>query len=291
MTNYQNKHAIFQKLPLTGGNSFVIDRYTSPYFETPWHFHEEYELVYCEKGFGSRFIGNSFSAYQEGEMYFIGKNVPHLFKADASFYDQPASGKPSSIVLQFLEDFLGPAFFNCREMIEMKQVLNLSKNGLLVTGKTRERIRSVLIQMLDADKTERLKCLIDIFGLLSVTNDLRPVSIISIRGININDSIKMHKVLEYALSNYKDDISIKEAARETFLSESAFCRYFKSRTQKSFLSFVIEMRLNEACRLLQETELSILEICYESGFKNLSNFNRLFRKKFARSPFEYRKDY
>lgn len=157
MTNQKNKNAIYQKLPLTRGNSFVINRYTTPHFETPWHFHEEYELVYCDTGFGNKFIGNSFSPYQQGEMAFIGKNVPHLFKADNSFYEPEANVKPSSIVIQFLEDFLGRHFFNSPEMIEMKQVLTLSMNGLMVVGETRDKIRTVMFDMLEAGKTDKLK--------------------------------------------------------------------------------------------------------------------------------------
>lgn len=284
-----NKNALYQKLPTSWGNSFLANRYVSPNFETPWHFHEEYELVYCENGFGQKYIGNSFSAYQQGEMAFIGKNVPHLFMADASFYDTEATEKPSSIVIQFLEDFLGQTFFHCPEMMEMKQVLSLSMNGLMVTGKTKEAIRLIMLQMLEEGKTGKLKCLIEIFGILSTSTELQPISVSTISGININDSLKMHKALEYALANYKEDITIEEVAALTNLSASAFCRYFKSRTQKTFLSFIIEMRLNEACKLLRETELSILDICYESGFKNLSNFNRLFRKQFHSNPVEYRK--
>lgn len=285
-----NKNALYQKLPLPIGNSFLLNRYTSPYFETPWHFHEEYELVYCEKGFGQKYIGNSFSEYQQGEMALIGKNVPHLFMADASFYEADAAVKPSSVVIQFLEDFLGKSFFNCPEMTEMKQVLSLSMNGLMITGKTKQAIRGIMLQMLAEGKTGRLKYLIEIFGILSASAELHPLSLSTISGININDSLKMHKVLEYALANYKEDITIEEVAALTNLSASAFCRYFKSRTQKTFLSFIIEMRLNEACKLLKGTDLSVLDICYESGFKNLSNFNRLFRKQFNYNPVEYRKN-
>lgn len=285
----QAKNALFQKLPLSPGNSFIINRYESPFFETPWHFHEEYELVYCEKGFGSKFIGNSFSPYQEGEIAFIGKNVPHLFKADESFYQPSSTVRPSSIVIQFTEGFLGNGFFNSPEMNEMKQVLALSKNGLMVLGETRQKIKSILFNMLEKGKFGRLEGLIEIFGLLSISNELQPVSVNQITGINVNDSHKMNKVLEYALLHYKDTVSIREVADLANLSESAFCRYFKSRTQKSFLGFIIEMRLNEGCRLLKETDLSILEICYESGFKNLSNFNRLFRKQFNVNPVEYRR--
>jgi AraC-like DNA-binding protein len=284
-----HKHALFQKLPPSTGSSFVINRYQSPFFETPWHFHEEYELVHCEKGFGNKFIGNSFSHYQEGEMAFIGKNVPHLFKADECFYRDGATVKPSSIVIQFKEDFLGGSFFHCAEMAEMKQVLSLSMTGLMITGETREHIKHIMFEMLEAGKITRLKGLVEIFGLLSASGGLQPLSVSTISGINVTDSLKMNKVLEYALKNYKATISVAEAARLTHLSESAFCRYFKSRTQKSFMGFIIEMRLNETCRLLKETDMPILEICYEAGFNNLSNFNRLFRKQYNESPAGYRR--
>ena len=284
-----NKHALFQKLPPATGSSFIINRYQSPYFETPWHFHEEYELVYCEKGFGKKVIGNSFSDYGEGEMAFIGKNVPHLFKADDAFYQPGASIKPSSIVIQFKENFLGDKFFSCSEMTEMNRILSLSLDGVMIMGETLVNIRQVMYNMLENEKIGRLTGLIEIFGLLAASNELQPISIHKISGTNIADSLKMNKVLEYALKNYKSAISISEAAKLTNLSESAFCRYFKFRTQKSFLGFIIEMRLNETCRLLKESDSSVLEICYESGFNNLSNFNRLFRKQYNESPVEYRR--
>lgn len=266
-----------------------MDRYVSPWFETPWHFHEEYELVYCETGFGKRFIGNSFSGYEQGEMALIGKNVPHLFKADDSFYDEEAVLKPSSLVIQFLEDFLGRTFFSTTEMSEMRQVLLLSQNGLLVNGKTRDRIRHVMYQMMTEEKTGKLKGLIEIFHLLSISKDLQPLSLTTVTGINLNDSARMQKVLDYALNHFKEEITVEEAARLARLSPSAFCRYFKSRTQKSFLNFVIEMRLAEACKLLKETDMPVLDICYESGFKNLSNFNRLFRKQYKQNPLSHRR--
>ncbi len=237
MTNQKNKNAIYQKLPLTRGVSFVINRYTTPYFETPWHFHEEYELVYCETSFGNKFIGNSFSSYQQGEMAFIGKNVPHLFKADNSFYEPEAIVKPSSIVIQFLEDFLGNHFFNSPEMIEMKQVLSLSMNGLMIVGETREKIKTILFEILECGKTRKLTGLNEIFGLLSCSSELQPVSVSTVSGINMNDSLKMHKVLEYALNIHKEDVTINEAAKQTSLSKSAFCRYFKSKNTKIIFRF------------------------------------------------------
>ncbi len=143
--------------------------------------------------------------------------------------------------------------------------------------------------MLEAGTTTKLKHLLEIFGILAAFNELQPLSVNTISDINLSDSLKMHKVLEYAVASYKEDITIRDAAALMNLSESAFCRYFKSRTQKSFLGFIIEMRLNEACKLLKETDHPTLDLCYETGFKNLSNFNRLFKKLHNKSPLGYRR--
>lgn len=289
MSQQTNKNALYQKLPPAQGSSFVVNRYTTPYFETAWHFHEEYELIYCEECFGKRFIGNSFAEFYQGDMAFIGKNVPHTFLADQSFYQPGAMIKPSSIVIQFLENFLGSHFFYCPEMTGMRQILSLSMNGLMITGETNKKIKAILFNMLNEGTTGRLTHLIEIFGILATSSELQPLSAKTISGINVSDSLKMNKVLEYAVANYKENITICDAAALMNLSESAFCRYFKSRTQKSFLGFVIEIRLNEACKLLKETNQSILDICYETGFKNLSNFNRLFKKQHNKSPLDYRR--
>lgn len=107
-------------------------------------------------------------------------------------------------------------------------------------------------------------------------------------GINVNNSLKMHKVLEYAVANYKDNINIRDATALMNLSESAFCRYLKSRHKNSF-GFVIQMRLNEGCKLLKGTDQPILDICYKTGFKNLSNLSRLFKKGYHKSSLEYRR--
>lgn len=280
--------ALFQKLPLSQGNSFLIKRYESPYFETPWHFHEEYELVYCEVGFGKRFIGDHFTNYKAGEMYFLGKNLPHWFKADNSFYKKPKEVKPSSIVLQFLENFMGDSFFRSQEMSGIQRVLARTQNGIEVTGKSKEQIKTLLIKMLETDPMSRFTLLIEVFKILSESKELVFLNTKHILGVNHSDSDKMNTVLDYSLKNFRSEITIDSIAALVNLSPEAFCRYFKSRTQKTYMSFIIDLRLGEATKLLKESEFSVLQICYECGFKNLSNFNRAFRKKYGLSPRELR---
>lgn len=280
----KTKKALFQKLPLSQGNSFLIKRYESPFFETPWHFHEEYELVYCEKGFGKKFIGKHFTSYEKGDMYFLGKNLPHWFKADDSFYTLAQTVKPSSIVLQFHENFMGDSFFRSQEMIAIQKVLARSHSGIEIEGKSKELIKSLMFKMLNVGAMSRFALLIEVFEIMSRGIELSYLSTDGIAKISPSDSDKMNAVLDYSLKNFRTPISIEAVSQLVNLSQAAFCRYFKSRTQSTYMSFIIDLRLDEASKLLKESDLSILQICYESGFNNLSNFNRAFRRKYGFSP-------
>ena len=111
------KKPLLQKLPLTFGSSFLIDRFESPYFDTPWHYHEEIEIVLCDGGFGKKFVGNHVSDYAEGDLAILGSNLPHWYRADDACYQHQ---KPASIVIHFLNDCFGKDFFEAEEMTEIK---------------------------------------------------------------------------------------------------------------------------------------------------------------------------
>ncbi len=283
------KKAIFQKLPLSYGSSFLTERFESPHFETPWHYHKEFEIVLSEKGFGKKFVGNHVSDYQEGDLALIGSNLPHWYRADDSFYQPNPALKPASVVIHFLEDSLGPGFFNLSEMTEINKLMNRSLFGLEFFGDTRQQITALIYRMLEADKVGRLIGLIEILNLMSHSKEYRILSGMGMTGSSLKDTDRMNIVFDYVFKKFRSDINLSEIASLTRLTEPAFCRYFKARTQKTFVDFVNEIRIGHACKLLMETEMNILEICYESGFKNLSNFNRQFRKFMDTNPKEYRK--
>ena len=100
---------------------------------------------------------------------------------------------------------------------------------------------------------------------------------------------RMNKVFKYITINYKENITLESIAEIAHMTPQAFCKYFKERTHKTFIEFVNEVRIGHACKLLFEDNYNILQICYESGFNNLSNFNRQFKKITGTSPIEYRK--
>jgi AraC-like DNA-binding protein len=280
------KKPLLQKLPLTFGSSFLIDRFESPYFDTPWHYHEEIEIVLCDGCFGKKFVGNHVSDYAEGDLAILGSNLPHWYRADDACYQHQ---KPASIVIHFLNDCFGKDFFEAEEMTEIKYFLKTANLGIEFYGQTRTKIQEKIQCLLQADKVARMLGLIEILHLMSVTKEYRFLSENAIVGVSKKDSERMNEVFNYVLKNFKNDINLSEIANNTRFSEAAFCRYFKLRTQKTFVEFVNEIRIEYACKLLAENDLNILEICYESGFKNLSNFNRQFRRYTKNNPKTYRK--
>ena len=280
------KKPLLQKLPLTFGSSFLIDRFESPYFDTPWHYHQEIEIVLCDGGFGKKFVGNHVSDYSEGDLAILGSNLPHWYCADDACYQHQ---KPASIVIHFLDDCFGKDFFESEEMTEIKYFLKTANLGIEFYGEARTKIQEKIQSLLNADKVARMLGLIEILHLMSTTKEYQFLSENAIVGVSKKDSERMNEVFNYVLKNFKNDINLSEIANKTRFSEAAFCRYFKLRTQKTFVEFVNEIRIEYACKLLTENDLNILEICYESGFKNLSNFNRQFRKYTNNNPKTYRK--
>ena len=280
---------LLQRLPLSKGISFIFERYESPFFETPWHYHEELEIVLCDGGFGKKVVGNHTSEYQENDLMLLGSNLPHWFRADDSYYNSEENLKPASIVIQFRIDSFGEYFFQMSEMKQIFQLFEKAKYGIAFSGKTKERINEILRKNIKKSGIEKLLSLFEILKLMAFSDESKTLSAIGMAGVSLKDSERMNVIFDQILKHFKEEISIEKLAQMTNFSKAAFCRYFKSRTQKTFIEYLSEVRINHACKLLKESEMSILEICYESGFNNLSNFNRQFRKQMNTNPKEFRK--
>jgi AraC-like DNA-binding protein len=280
---------LLQRLPNSKDSSFVYERYVSPFFETPWHYHEEYEIVLCDGGFGKKVVGNHTSEYQENDLMLLGSNLPHWFRADDHYYSNAVHPKPAAIVLQFRLGSFGDHFFELSEFLGIKKVLEKAKFGLEFYGKTKEKLNALIRNKLEKGTLEKFLGLLEILSIMAESDEKKTLSEIGMEGISSKDSERMRVIFDQILQNFKEDISIEKLAEEVNLSKAAFCRYFKARTQKTFVEYLIGVRLNHACKLLRETDKSVIEICYESGYKNLSNFNRQFRIHYHISPKQYRK--
>jgi AraC-like DNA-binding protein/quercetin dioxygenase-like cupin family protein len=271
-----------QKLPLSENASFIADTFITPYFETPWHYHSEYELALIIKGQGTRFVGNHISSYKEGDLTFIGPDVPHLFRKEN------ANEEGGSLVIHFREDFLGAALMQAPEMQKIVQLFRRSVMGLNITGDTAAQVSERMYHLLDLQGMDRIITLFDILNILALSTDMEMLSSAEVAGQNSRDSERLHKVFDYVMTHFRSEIKLKEIAEIVHMSYSGFCRYFKNRTKKNFIHFVNEVRIGYSCKLLLEKDVSVASACYEAGFNNLANFNEQFKKILKITPYQFK---
>jgi AraC-like DNA-binding protein len=274
-----------QKLPLSEHSSFVADKFITPYFETPWHYHPEYELVMIIKGKGKRFVGNHVSDYSEGDLDLLGPNLPHWYRKE-NF--EEAGG---SLVIHFKEEFLGNVFLRIPEMQKIGLLFERSKMGLHFTGNTKAVATQKMEEMLSLSGIERLICLLSLLRILSDSCEYASLSSPELVNQNERESDRLQKVFSYVLDHFKEDIHVTDVAKISMMSPSGFSRYFKKRTKKNFSHFVNEIRISYACKQLIKDNFSISYVCYESGFNNMVNFNKQFKKIVKQTPNQFKQQY
>lgn len=279
--------AKFHQVPKPFNNAFSIRHDILPHFGTIWHYHPEIELHYLIKGEGVRFIGDHIDHFRENDMVLLGPNLPHTWKCNEI---QPGENHVEALVLHFHPECFGKEFLTISETQEVLKLLQLSKNGLIIHGDTKEKIKAQMEAMKDTDGLEKLIHLFGIFRILVSSDDYNMLSnSFAYNKLNKIDESRMDKVFSYTLKSFKEKIVIEEVATLCNLSTTSFCRYFKMITNKSYFDFLTEVRLNHACRLIIDSDLTMQHIAVESGFENTSNFYRHFKNFKGITPTAYRK--
>ncbi len=282
---------VLEYLPKEAEESFVVKAFDYLYYPTPWHFHPEYEIVLVTESTGKCFIGDSVSNFEPGDLALIGPNLPHLYRNESNYYQPDAALRAKSIVVHFLETSFGTHFLNLPEAKEIKKLLEKSNRGLHITGITNQIISAQLFELVALKGFSRWLKLLGILHALAVSEDYHYISNAGISGQNELESERMNQVLQFVLKHFNQEISLKNAADIANMAENSFSRYFSQRTRKSFTSYVNEIRLSHACKLLIENQKSVAEICFDCGFETMSNFNRQFKRHYQMNPLAYRKVY
>jgi AraC-like DNA-binding protein len=274
-------------------NSFMARRETFPCLDEVWHYHKEYELIYFVRGNGVRYVGNTVERFDEGEIYFIGSNLPHLFKND--FYRESEEGLEGSvdmIIIQFSGDFTGNGFFDLPELRKIKALLQRSSIGLKFSTATSSLLHSNFMNIVKLKGMDGLIDLFRILNTLSQRGDSIPVCYHALAGVfRKKEKERIAKIRNFLIENYYRKIELNEVAALVNLTPTAFCRYFKRSTQKSLSEYLNEIRVGNACKMLIEDKKQISDISVSCGFHSPSNFNRRFKSVMGLSPTEYLKKY
>ncbi|MFC0183453.1 AraC-type DNA-binding protein [Pseudarcicella hirudinis] len=272
--------------------SFTMTELNDPYFDPNWHFHPHYQLFSVFEGEGTRFIGDDIRHFEPGDTVFLGPNLPHLWRSDKNYFEGNNQLKTRGIVIYFTEDFLGKDFFEKPEMYSLKQLLANSFRGMDIKGEMRTYLRESMQNLLQENGFDCVLKLLEILNKLSHSNDFEYITSLGyVNTHKVSETERMQKVHEYVMKHFKQEIRLNEVASLAGMSEAAFCRYFKNRTNKTFSDFVSGVRIGHACKLLLADRMTVLQICYESGFNTVSNFNRQFKTITGKTPVTYQKEY
>ena len=274
------------------GHSFSVRRDLVPYVNNRWHFHAEVELIHFKKGQGTQFVGDNIKRFKAGDVGLVGANLPHYWRFDDPYFDEDAEASTDVCVAHFGENFWGEAFLHLPENIHLKSLLDKAKRGLQVEGEARKRVAGLLEKLLEADGMPRVLLLLEALYILSESEQLQSLSSMGFKH-NLPDAEheRVNLIYEYSLKHFKRAIQLEEIAMVANISPNSFCRFFKSRTRKTYSRFLIEIRVGHACKLLIENNLSIKQVCYESGFNNFTSFYKYFKLITGKSPLGYQREF
>jgi len=279
------------KVSLNPESSFNILQRKGSDFYNQWHFHPEIELIYIHKGRGTRFIGTDVHRFESDELFLFGSNLAHMWRCDPEYFREDSKLKAEVTIIYFRHDFLGDKFFNIPELKSIESLLEKAKHGIKITGNTKVQVKELMGKLSDAKGAGRLIFLMTILEKISSSKEIKLISPVYPQiKIEEAEATRLNKVFQYVSDNFQRKITLSEIASVANLSAKAFCRYFKSKTRKTFYVFLLEVRVAHACHLLLEKEMSIYEVCYDCGFNNLSNFNRYFKKITNKTPGDYKRE-
>jgi len=273
-------------------HSFSVRQDVVPYFYNRWHFHPEVELIYLQKGSGTQFIGDNISRFKKGDLILVGTDVPHFWRCDELYFTKNSKIKAVATVSHFKEDFWGQDFLDLPENTKIKSLLSKAKRGISIHGTTKKTAIQLLEDMLQADETARIILLLQALHLVASSKNCRPISSSTFEQSNQNkETERINTIYKYSLENFKTKITLNKIAAEANISPKSFCRYFKIHTRKTYNTFLQELRIGHATKLLIENKDNITQVCYKSGFNNVTNFYKSFKKITGKTPLEYQKHF
>jgi AraC-like DNA-binding protein len=258
-----------------GKQSFAAYAFTVDYFKFNLHYHPEYELTYITAGKGERLISNVWHTFEAGDLVLLGKNIAHTWAS------QEIS---SAIVVQFSEELL-QHFLPLAESKDLATLLEKAQQGLCF--ETTEPIIQTLQKLLTYNGLKKTLCL------LALLDDLAQLACTPITQerqtvFSPKTESRINKICQYIQKNYAQKIDLQKVASLVHLSESAFCKFFKKATQKTFSEYLHFIRIQAVCKALDNTDKTIAEIAYQNGFENIAYFNRVFKHIKNRTPKDYR---
>lgn len=245
----------------------------------------KYELNFIVDAVGRRFVAGNIANFWPGDLLFMAPGVPHCWEIDNK------EDEPMAITIHFNDEFLETALNYIPELGFIKDLLKKSRHGLHLKGYNRESLVELFTGLMNHDSS--FESYIKVLEILKFISQIEEAETLGVAEFNLDTDLpqnqRLKKVYEYVFLNFKNSIKLNEVASQVGITEGAFCSFFKKSTKKTFFHFIKEVRIGYACKLLSEdNDMSISQICFESGYNNFANFNRQFKEITGLNPRTYR---
>lgn len=278
-------------IPVSKEQTIVVQEDILPHYYNHLHRHREVQIEWVVKGTGILIAGNYMQRFESGDVYVIGANQPHLFKSDDVYFQGEEDKRIHSISIFFNHGRLSENLLRLPEMTGIRKFIDGLHNGMQLPES--DVIKNTITEVVASRESLRVASFICLLHQISTVRNIKPLATNnSEQLISEAEGMRMDQIFQYLVTNYKRHISLTEISEIASLTPHAFCRYFKKHTDKTFVGFLNELRVNEACKMIVSGKFdSFSDVSYKTGFDNVTNFNRVFKKTIGRSPREYLRDF
>jgi AraC-like DNA-binding protein len=283
-----NEQILREITPLTQSDCFTMFTRVKKEFDFPLHYHEEYELNFILNAQGAkRIVGDSIEVIEAQELVLVGPMQVHAW-----FTHLCCSNEITEITIQWHKDLFDEKFLHRNQLGFIRNMLERSVKGIAFSKETIQAIMPRLQKLNQKNGFDGVMELFSILHDLSISRNIRTLSDVTFNQDKLNyNSRRIEKAFEFMNKNYDKAITLKDVSKLVDMTEVSFSRFIKKRTGKTFIDSLNEIRLGHATRMLIDTTHSVAEISYNCGFNNISNFNRIFKKKKKCTPKEFRENY
>lgn len=280
--------ASLEKFSVKEDESIRIGIFQDNMEKSSWHYHNNFEITFITEGFGKRIVADSIVEFQPGDLVFIGCNLPHVWIADKETR-MPSTRSLEMVFLQFTSDVVNPQLLILPEFKYISKAIALSERGIQIVGQTLNEVSEIMLQLPYLKSFDRMLHffkLMDIIGRSETNIQLASKEYLNMRFTTSNKRIAA--IHEYLMNNYRENVNLERIAELVNMAEGSLCRFFKMNMGVTVFEYLNQLKIELACKLLMDSDLSIMEVCLDSGFNNLSHFNKQFRKVSSMPPSEYR---
>ncbi len=257
------------------------------YFTYPWHFHNEYEILYVIEGTGTSFVADNIEQFGSGDLTMLGSNLPHFWRSDEKYHVPDSKEKIKYIVIQFPCDLFREPIFDYSDFHIVQELFQRSSRGIRFLPPFSVKAGKQVLKIAHSSGFNRVIQLLKLLHEMAKTDKYRLLSRELYHHNQDFTDDRLTKVLHFLAIGYREKIELKKVAEIAHLHPTAFCRFFKEKTGKSLSEYVTDLRISYACKLIIQDKLSVSQVCFESGFNNLSNFNRTFKQQTKMTPTVY----